>query len=540
MNFLSLFSLANASSLSGSRYRSPLAKRLLSRTCLASMMAVFFLFSGITAAQGAFTLEDETKLGKEFYENLEKQQAILHDERTSTYLTTIGNKVLSNSQKLPYDYRFSVIKSSAVNAFATPGGYVYVNYGLLTLVESESELASVLAHEIAHINARHIADSIEKSRKLNIATLAAMLAGAFLGGGDLGAAAVAFPMAAMQSMNLKYSRDHEEEADRLGLGYLVASGYDGKSALDFLKILRRYEYYSNSIPSYFLTHPGTDERIRYLDAMLQTTYTWRGKDSIIGNLKRLQTRLILQSKDNQANLKHFQDNLRKNPQDVDDLFGLAVTQERLGHSTEAIQTFQKALSLSPHDPDILKEMGIACYKAGMATEAAPYLREAIKRDPDNVLSLLYLARVYEALGQKEEAIGLFKEIERKTVDDEEVYYTMAMIYGQHHHSYESHYYFGLYFKKKNRRESALFHFQAALKNVPPNSPAAAEIQKEIQTLKNPAKTNFKTGQAPGMKEVTTSGKMLGPQQVFNHFYRVEGGDRHLDKNGIPVRHGTVP
>ena len=449
------------------------------------LVVILLIMLASVPAYAAFTLEDEQKLGREFYEKLEKHQAILHDERTTSYVMAIGNRILSNSEKLPYDYRFSVIKSSAVNAFATPGGYVYVNYGLLTLVESESELASVLAHEIAHINARHIADSIEKARKLSIGTLAAILAGAFLGvGGDLGAAAIAFPVAAMQSLSLKYSREHEEEADRLGLGYLVASGYDGKSALDFLKILRRYEYYSNSIPSYFLTHPGTDERIRYLDAMLHTTYTWQGKESIFGNLKRIQTLLILQDKNYHANLKHFQDNLKKNPRDVDDLFGLAVTQERLGLSTEALQTFRQALTLAPHDTDILKEMGIACYKAGKAAEAAPYLQEARKRDPDNVLTMVYLARVFETLGKNDEAIALFKEVESKTVDDEEVYYTMAMIYGQHKYSYESHYYFGMYFKKKNRRDSALFHFQAALKNVPPDSPQAAEIQKEIWALKN--------------------------------------------------------
>ncbi len=453
--------------------------------CLAAILGVmFFLLSGLTPASGAFTLEDEKKLGKEFYDNLEKHKFILHDQRTAAYLAAVGNRVLSNSQKLPYDYRFSVIKSSAVNAFATPGGYVYVNQGLLTLVDTESELASVLAHEIAHVNARHIADSIEKSRKLNIAALAAVLAGAFLGvGSDLGAAAMAFPLAAMQSMNLKYSRDHEEEADRLGLSYLVAAGYDGKSALDFLKILRRYEYYSNSIPSYFLTHPGTDDRIRYLDAMLQTTYTWRGREAIVGNLKKIQTLLVLQGNDHQRNLKHFQDNLKKNPQDADDLFGLAVTQERLGLNNEAMQTFIKAQSLSPHDPDIRREFGIACFKAGEINAAITNLQEAIKYDPDNVVAMLYLARSYEALGRKGEALALFREIAQKNVDDEEVFYNMAMIYGQNDHPYESHYYFGRYFKMKNRRESALFHFQAALKHVPAGGWEAGEIQREIDALK---------------------------------------------------------
>lgn len=435
-------------------------------------------------AHGAFTLDDEKKLGKEFYDELEKHQAILHDQRVTAYVATVGNKILANSQRLPYDYRFSVIKSQAVNAFATPGGYVYINQGLLTLVESESELAGVLAHEIAHINARHIADAIEKSKKLSIATLAAILAGAFLGGGaDLGVAVTAFSIAGLQSMSLKYSREHEEAADRLGMAYLVSAGYDAKSMLDFLKIMRRYEYYSNTIPSYFLTHPGTDERIRYLDAEIQTTYTRRGKESIVGNLKRIQTLVILQSRDYHGNLKNFQNNLKKNPNDVDDLFGLAVTCEKLGQTSEAFQSFHKAYALSPSDPDILREMGIAYYHAGKAKEATGYLQEALKHDPDNVISLLYLARSCEAVGNNVQAIVLFKELEGKAIEDDDVYYTMAMIYGKTNHPYESHYYFGKYFRRKLKRESALFHFQAAMKYVSPNGPEAEEIQKEISALK---------------------------------------------------------
>lgn len=435
-------------------------------------------------AHGAFTLDDEKKLGKEFYDELEKHQAILHDQRVTAYVATVGNKILANSQRLPYEYRFSVIKSQAVNAFATPGGYVYINQGLLTLVESESELAGVLAHEIAHINARHIADAIEKSKKLSIATLAAILAGVFLGGGaDLGVAVTAFSIAGLQSMSLKYSREHEEAADRLGMAYLVSAGYDAKSMLDFLKIMRRYEYYSNTIPSYFLTHPGTDERIRYLDAEIQTTYTRRGKESIVGNLKRIQTLVILQSRDYHGNLKNFQNNLKKNPNDVDDLFGLAVTCEKLGQTSEAFQSFHKAYALSPSDPDILREMGIAYYHAGKAKEATGYLQEALKHDPDNVISLLYLARSCEAVGNNVQAIVLFKELEGKAIEDDDVYYTMAMIYGKTNHPYESHYYFGKYFRRKLKRESALFHFQAAMKYVSPNGPEAEEIQKEISALK---------------------------------------------------------
>ena len=428
------------------------------------------------------------KLGKEIYDKLEKGQALLQNDRIVDYINMIGNRILGNSEKLPYDYRFSVIRSSAINAFATPGGYVYVNRGLINLVENESELASVLAHEIAHINARHIADTIEKSKKVNMATLAGLLAGIVLGGGgNLTAGLIGMTTAANVTMNLKYSRDNEEEADRLGLIYLTRSGYDPKSMMDFMKIMRRHEFYSRSVPSYFLTHPGTDDRIRYLDASLQTTFTQRGQDNIIGNFKRIQTILLIISSNNyEENKRRFEDNLKKNPNDVDDLYGLAITEAKLGHISVALNLFHRALSFAPQDPDVLGDLGITCCIAGKTDEALKYLSEADRLNSSDPEVPLYLAKAYEAKGDLVNAIAALKKLETKKIEDDEFYYTMAMIYGKANNQLESHYHFGIFFKKKKKIDSAIFHFKAALQEAPPESPRAKAIEDEIVALRKRA------------------------------------------------------
>jgi predicted Zn-dependent protease len=165
------------------------------------------------------------------------------------------------------------VNNSAINAFATPGGYIYIHKGLLNAVENEAELAGVIAHEIGHANARHVASIIEKSQKLNIATLAAIIAGAFLGGGGEATAAIAaFSLASASTLTLKYQREHEEEADRLGINYLVNAGYYPAAMVDFLKLIKQYEFLSKTIPSYLRTHPGTDDRIFYLDSLILTQY----------------------------------------------------------------------------------------------------------------------------------------------------------------------------------------------------------------------------------------------------------------------------
>jgi beta-barrel assembly-enhancing protease len=453
------------------------------RTIAVRMAALVLICLLCAGPAFALTIEEEKKLGKEFYDKIEKAGYLDHNPRVENYVAQIGNRILAHGKPL-FDFRFSVIKSSGVNAFATPGGYVYVYRGLINLVEMESELAGVLAHEIAHVNARHIADIVDKSKKVDIAALVGILAGAFLGGGGQASAAIAaMSMATAAHLNLKYSREHEEEADRMGMSYLVQTGYDGQAILDFLKIMRRYEFYSSAIPSYFLTHPGTDERIRYLDGLLQTTYRQRGKESITGGLKRVQAVLALENKNLDATLRKYQDDLKKSPGDVDIMYGLALIQEKMGLISPALESFQKALKLSPEDQDIVRDTGIAYFRAGYPGEAVKLLQKAYQLNENDENTTLYLARSHEAAGDMTAALELYRRLETKKIEDADIYYNIAMAYGKTDHPGESHYNFGIFFKKKKKKDSALFHFRAALPYFPKDSERAQEIEKEISSLK---------------------------------------------------------
>jgi predicted Zn-dependent protease len=461
----------------------PLAQHVIRNIAIRLVVGLLLLIFTATSAC-ALTIEEEKKAGKELYDKLEKHGYFERNARVENYITNLGNRLLSSSKPI-FDFRFTVIKNSGINAFATPGGYVYVFRGLINLVETESELAGVLAHEIAHVNARHIASMTEKSGKISIATLAALLAGALFGGGGQATAAIAaMTMATATHLSLQYSREHEEEADRLGMAYLVQDGYEGKAMVDFLKIMRRYEFYSNSIPSYFFTHPGTDERIRYLDGMLQTTYRQRsGKESIIGGLKRIQAILALDNRNLDITLRKYEDGLKNNPDDVDMLYGLALVQEKTGAIAPAMETFQKALRLAPDDEDILRDTGIIYFGAGQPGEAVKLLRKAYQLNRNNENTLSWLARAYDATGDYASALDLYRKLETKKIDDVDIYYNIAMTYGRTNHPGESHYYFGIFFKEKNRKDSALFHFKSALPHFPKDSNRALDIEKEIKALK---------------------------------------------------------
>ncbi len=447
--------------------------------------ALLILLFRVNICYAEFTIEDERKLGKEFHEMMEQSHMIFKNEVLNDYINKIGNLIQAQANKVPFEFHFYIVDSNAINAFNTPGGYVYINKGLILAAENEAELAAVLAHELGHANGRHVADMIEKSQKINIATLAAIIAGAFLGGGGEATAAIAaFSVAGASSLSLKFSREHEEEADRLGLSYLSSAGYYPAAMADFLKVMKRYEYFSKTMPSYLQTHPGTDNRIFYIDSLILTQYHQKGEKSIIGNFSRMQTLIPLDQLELNNKYNELTESLKKNPNNVDLLYSLALVEDQLGQTSTALQHYQTALSFSPQDEDILKNIGLIYLKMGKADLAQNYLLQAENLNSRNDEVNLALGKAYFALGNYKNALDCYLKLKDKTFDEEDLNYFIAMTYGKLNNQGESHYYFGLYFKKAKKKESALFHFREALNYFPQGSERNAAINQAIKDVES--------------------------------------------------------
>jgi len=249
--------------------------------------------------------------------------------------------------------------------------------------------------------------------------------------------------------------------------------------------MRRHEYYSNNIPSYFLTHPGTNDRIRYLDSLLEARYTRRGKESIVGGFRRVQVEMLMEERNLEPVLRRFRDDLKKNPADVNALYGMAVVQAKMGQTKEAAETIKTALSYAPEDPDMLRDAGVIAYLGGLYPEAVAYLRKAYQLNEGDAETVLYLGRAYEQTGDTLTALELYKKAAAAGSTDEQITYGLATAYGKLNNDAESHYWFGSYFKMKKKKDSALFHYRAALSKVPPDSDRAREIRQEIETLQKP-------------------------------------------------------
>ena len=211
------------------------------------------------------TGQEEIELGAAFYRSLHAQVPLSKDPEVNDYIQSLGNRLTINSDNPAQPFTFFVVEDPVINAFAGPGGFIGVNSGLILLTEQESELASVLAHEISHVTQRHLFQTFQAASKMSIPTALGMLAAAVLGAKAGGNGAMAGIMAA-QGLNAQYqinfTRDNEEEADRVGMQVLSKSEFDPRSMPEFFERMQQStRFVSGKLPEFLLTHPVTTSRI---------------------------------------------------------------------------------------------------------------------------------------------------------------------------------------------------------------------------------------------------------------------------------------
>jgi len=227
------------------------------------IFVMFFVFSciGLTGCGGqlsdvnVFSDEEELQLGKQFADEIEKEVKIYDDPMITNYIVELGQRLAKHSRRSNITYHFKVVDTEAVNAFALPGGYLYVNLGLIRAAENESELAGVIGHEIGHVVGKHGAEQLTK--QLGIAALAQLV----LGKDPNKIAELAAGIVATGAM-MKYSRDAERESDAFAVEEMYGAGIDPEGMATFFeKLFQMQKSQPSQIEQIFSTHPPTQERV---------------------------------------------------------------------------------------------------------------------------------------------------------------------------------------------------------------------------------------------------------------------------------------
>ena len=211
-----------------------------------------------------YSLEKEIALGKQLAQEVERQAKIIDDPIVAEYVNRVGQNIVRNSDaKVPFTIK--VVEDESINAFALPGGFFFVNTGLILKADNEAELAGVMAHEIAHVAARHGTRQATKAELANYMSIPLIFMGGWAGYGIRQAAGFLVPMSL-----LKFSRAYESEADMLGLQYMYKTGYDPASFVDFFEKIQALEKKKHgAVAELFSSHPMTDDRIQAAQKNIQ-------------------------------------------------------------------------------------------------------------------------------------------------------------------------------------------------------------------------------------------------------------------------------
>jgi beta-barrel assembly-enhancing protease len=248
-----------------------------------------------------YSLETEIRLGKQYSMMVENSVKLIQDPVVTEYVNRIGQNLVRNSDaKVPFTIK--VIDSDEINAFALPGGFFYVNSGLILAADEEAELAGVMAHEISHVAARHGMRQMTRMNLAQIATIPLIMVGGGIGYGIYEASGLALPLTFM-----KFQRNFEAEADYLGLQYMYKTGYDPQAFISFFeKIQAKEKKKPGTIAKAFASHPQTPDRIEasqkeiatILPAKAQYIVSTSEFDDVKGRLATIENRhKIIEQKD---------------------------------------------------------------------------------------------------------------------------------------------------------------------------------------------------------------------------------------------------
>jgi len=443
--------------------------RLMSKFVVLVTLAALLTGMVVPRPVYALTYSKEEEFGREFARYVETHMDVIDDQYISGYVESVGQRVLSYFPPQQLKFRFRVIQSDVYNAFAGPGGHIFVHSGLIAAMETEDELAGILGHEIAHVTSRHISQKLARQKKMNYVTLAGIVAGILLGaaGSSAGAQALTYgTMAAGQSAELAYSRENELEADEKGLYSIAAAGYDAGGLLNVLKKIRSREWFGKKqVPTYLKTHPATEDRILYIDGWM-ATHKDKQRKTHTGNRRGFamaHTRILALYTDRHLALKTFKQRVETQPTLAMAHYGYGLVLARSGRYKPAITHFEEALRIRPFDPYLQGSLGRAYYLGGRYAEAQVNLAAAVENFPEYADGLFYLGRTYQQMGNYPQAARYLEELYDLAPRYPRLTYFLGNALGKLGRLGEAHYYLALYYLQKRDLETARFHLQRAAK-----------------------------------------------------------------------------
>ncbi|MBK6742932.1 MAG: M48 family metallopeptidase [Hydrogenophilales bacterium] len=325
---------------------SPIANTLaavLAACCFAGQVRALDLPDLGDVSRVSLSESREAALGGRIMRQIRSDKGYLRDAELSEYLNNLGDRLAAANPSPSHHFYFFAVNDPSINAFALPGGYVGVHTGLIAAARNESELAGVLAHEIAHVSQNHIARIVDVQKSSTLTTLAALAVAILAARSDQGQvsqAAIATAQAMSIQNQLDFTREHEREADRIGLQTLANADFSPSGMATFFERLQaQTRFAESSAPAYLRTHPLTFERIADIQNRLGETPSRQVPDSLEFKLARAKV-MATQGEAPDA-VRRFRGVVAEHPEDVEALYALTASALRAGDRGLAVATLAK-------------------------------------------------------------------------------------------------------------------------------------------------------------------------------------------------------
>ncbi len=459
-------------------------------TCL-----FLFLFLSAQMLQSpvvrGMTIGEEREIGEKLLYTVRSQFKLLDDPDISQYINGLGRDVLTVAGLQYFKYHFFVVASDEFNAFAAPSGLIFFFTGLIRTMDDENELVSVMAHEIGHVVSRHIARRLEKDAKVGAAATALAIASMALGIPGLSQGLMTGSLAAGQALSLHFSRQDEEEADRLAFTWMDKLRRDPQAMEQMLRTMRRItRYRSGQVPAYLLTHPDPEARLGYVQSLIETDENqqrhqyYRKIDNF--DFLRFKYRILVQTEDPRQ-LRIMLQSVLTGPgseqEKVMARYGLALLEARELNIQKGLDELEQVRRRYP-DRAILKvDLGAMYLEDGQVDRALELLHQAVKHDPSNLYAAFVLARALAGKGEKNEARKLYLAVAREMPEYPKVYFELGRIESQAGREAESRFYLAKYYLYAGRMKLARQYLKIAARDKDLPLPMRREAKDILERLK---------------------------------------------------------
>ncbi|MEW6354039.1 MAG: M48 family metalloprotease [Pseudomonadota bacterium] len=439
------------------------------------------------ASGGTISPQEERRLGEMFMREVRQSLTIVDDPEINEYIQALGYRLASNSENQSQDFTFFLIQDPAINAFAAPGGFIGINTGTILASESESELASVIAHEIAHVTQRHLARAFEKANKLSLPTAAAMIAAIIIGtrNSQAGQAAMAATQASSAQAQINFTRANEEEADRVGMQTLARSEFDPRSMPSFFERLQQaIRFYGPTLPEYLSTHPVTETRIADTRNRAEQYPPRQIKDSLTYHLVRAKLR-VLGEPNPKRSVKHFAEALKsgqyRNAQA--ERYGYVLALLGNGEYDLARAQVRDLLAQDKENPAYQIALARVEMAAGHADKALAIYNDALKLYPgNNPLTVLYSDALLQT-GQARKARDVLEKHIRQRNPDPGLYKLLAEAEAQAGHPAAARKALAEHYYLNGQTDAAIEQLTQALKLQDGDFYLASQIEDRLRQLK---------------------------------------------------------